>query len=81
LLLRIVGGTLVLDTKSGYLEFRSTLEQSTLLVAIHDFSPSLPWWLYRATQAQAHLFVMRRFRRHLERFDASAARSIVGEEA
>jgi uncharacterized protein YbjT (DUF2867 family) len=81
LLLRIVGGTLVLDTKSGYLEFRSTLEQSTLLVAIHDFSPSLPWWLYRATQAQAHLFVMRRFRRHLERFDASAARSIVDEEA
>ena len=67
LVLRIVGGSLVLDTTRGYLEFRSTLEQSTLLVAIHDFVPSLPWRIYRMTQAQAHLFVMWRFRRHLQR--------------
>ena len=77
LVLRIVGGSLVLDTTRGYLEFRSTLEQSTLLVAIHDFVPSLPWRLYRLSQAQAHLFVMWRFRRHLERLRKRSTRPVV----
>ena len=70
LVLRIVGGVLVRDVGRGYLEFRSTLERQTLLVAIHDFAPSLPWWLYRVSQAQAHLFVMWRFRRHVQKLAA-----------
>ena len=72
--LRIVDGLLVFDHDRGHLEFRSTLDQSTLLVAIHDFVPSLPWWLYRISQAQAHLFVMWRFRRHLDRLERQPVR-------
>ena len=78
LVMRIVGGSLVWDTTRGYLEFRSTLEQSTLLVAIHDFVPSLPWRIYRLSQAQAHLFVMWRFRRHLDRLRKRSAQSSPG---
>ena len=45
-------------SRRGRLEFRQVLEGSTLLAAIHDFAPRLPWLLYRLTQAVAHLFVM-----------------------
>jgi len=63
--------------RSGRLEFRQVLGGEAVLAAIHDFSPRLPWRLYHSTQAQVHLLVMRRFRRHLERLtrrqDPSAA--------
>jgi uncharacterized protein YjiS (DUF1127 family) len=39
----------------------------TVLAAVHDFSPRLPWYVYNSTQALVHLLVMRQFRRHLER--------------
>ncbi len=64
-----VTGGLLADTTSGYrgrLEFRQVLGGTTLLAAIHDFAPSLPWRLYRLTQAIAHLVVMHQFGRHLE---------------
>lgn len=48
------------------LEFRSVLGGTTLLAAIHDFAPRLPWGLYRLTQGVAHLFVMGQFGRHLD---------------
>ena len=51
----------------GRLEFREVLSRRCLLAAVHDFRPRLPWRLYRATQAVAHLFVMRLFGRHLAR--------------
>ena len=56
--------------KRGRLEFREVLEGTTLLAAIHDFAPRLPWVLYRLTQAAAHLFVMAQFGRHLARLAA-----------
>ena len=65
-LFRIQGGLLAARSGRGYLEFRSTLDNQ-LLVAIQDYKPSLPWWVYRITQAQLHLWVMRAFRRHLEK--------------
>ena len=49
------------------LEFRVLPGARELLAAIHDFKPALPWPIYKATQAVAHLFVMRAFRRHLSR--------------
>lgn len=62
------------------LEFREVLGGRVLLAAIHDFTPRLPWGLYRLTQAVAHLFVMHQFGRHLARiaehgpgFDAPTA--------
>ena len=44
-----------------------------VLAAIHDFVPRLPWYVYKYTQAQVHLFVMRGFARHLaQEIDAVA---------
>ena len=63
--LRVVGGLLAKTTHRGRLEFRQILDAQTLIAGIHDFEPSLPWWLYRVTQAQFHRYVMARFRRHL----------------
>jgi uncharacterized protein YbjT (DUF2867 family) len=66
--LEISGGMLSKTQPHARLEFRRTLDSDTMLVAIHDFEPRLPWWLYRITQANAHLLVMHRFRRHLKQF-------------
>jgi uncharacterized protein YbjT (DUF2867 family) len=51
--------------RSGRLEFRQVLGGESVLAAVHDFSPRLPWPLYNSTQALVHLLVMRQFRRHL----------------
>ncbi len=60
------GGLLVEDgERSGRLEFRQVLGGDTILAAVHDFSPRLPWSVYNSTQALVHLVVMRQFRRHL----------------
>ena len=63
----VTGGLLAdVDTRRrARLEFREVLGGTTLLAAIHDFAPRLPWGLYRLTQAVAHLFVMAQFGRHL----------------
>lgn len=37
------------------------------MAAIHDDQPSLPWFLYRVTQAVFHLLVMRRYQARLAR--------------
>jgi uncharacterized protein YbjT (DUF2867 family) len=67
-LLYVVGGLLVVKqpTKRGRLELRSALDERTLLAAIHDFEPSLPWYLYLSTQALVHLAVMKVFGWHLK---------------
>jgi uncharacterized protein YbjT (DUF2867 family) len=61
----IRGGLLARDGERGRLEFREALGGRVLLAAIHDFEPRLPWPLYVATQAVAHVVVMRAFGRHL----------------
>ncbi len=67
-LFRVRGGLLtrVLPGTRPRLEFRAVLDGKWILAAIHDFVPSLPWYVYTATQAIAHLWVMNGFRRHLE---------------
>jgi uncharacterized protein YbjT (DUF2867 family) len=47
------------------LEFREVMGRSAGLAAIHEFKPSLPWFIYIVTQAWVHLWVMNNFRRHL----------------
>ncbi|MFZ5595921.1 MAG: NAD-dependent epimerase/dehydratase family protein [Bacillota bacterium] len=49
----------------GRLEFREVLKNSHVLVAIHDYVPSIPWFLYSITQARLHLWVMHNYRKHL----------------
>jgi uncharacterized protein YbjT (DUF2867 family) len=64
-LLYITRGWLVAPTGRGRLEFRITNDRRHALAAIHDFTPSLPWYIYTLTQARLHLFVMNAFARHL----------------
>lgn len=73
-LLYVTGGVLarVRDPVRGRLELRTMGDGRTLLAAIHDFEPRLPWPLYRATQARAHLWVMAGFRRHLRSPEAQS---------
>lgn len=64
-----ISGGLLLSSKfhpKGRFEFREVLKGRFVLVAIFDFVPALPWWIYKNTQALLHLFVMFMFRRHLK---------------
>jgi uncharacterized protein YbjT (DUF2867 family) len=61
----VVGGLLARKTKRGRLEFRVTPDGTHLIAAIHEFSPRLPWNVYRISQAWVHRWVMWRFGRHL----------------
>lgn len=63
----ITGGILAKIDKSrrGRLEFREVLNGEYVLSAIHDFSPSLPWFIYNISQAMVHLWVMKSFCKYL----------------
>jgi uncharacterized protein YbjT (DUF2867 family) len=63
----VTDGRLVARGSRGRFELRQVLDGSTLFTAIFDFAPSLPWWLYRATQARVHAWVMASFARYLAR--------------
>lgn len=69
----ITKGLLSSGRGRGRLEFREVLERRYIIAAIHEFEPTLPWYVYRSSQAYAHLWVMWRFRRHLARLAANAA--------
>ena len=68
-LLYVVGGLLanVQGNRRARLEFRVVLDGRTLVAAVHELVPSLPWPIYNATQAVAHLWIMRAFGWHLAR--------------
>jgi uncharacterized protein YbjT (DUF2867 family) len=63
----IVGGLLAHANPKARLEFREVLGGQAVIAAIHDFEPRLPWYIYRNTQALAHLFVMHGFAEHLRK--------------
>jgi len=65
-LLYIVGGLLSGKQKRGRLEFREVLDRKYVMAAIHEFRPSLPWFIYKWTQALIHLFVMKAFGENLK---------------
>ena len=65
----ITGGVLT-DKKAkrvGRFEFREVLRGTCFMAAIFDYSPALPWWIYKNTQAFLHLFVMHCYRHYLTR--------------
>lgn len=64
----ITGGALakVLGGRTARLEFRDLLGGRISMVAIHDFDPALPWYVYRITQAVMHGLVMKGFQGHME---------------
>jgi uncharacterized protein YbjT (DUF2867 family) len=66
-LFHVIGGALAAETQvPGRLEFRLTPDGESVLAAVHEFKPRLPWYLYRSTQAWLHLGVMRAFGRFLQ---------------
>ena len=65
-LLYIIGGLLSAKQERGRLEFREVLDHKYVMAAIHEFRPSLPWFIYKWTQAIVHAFVMLAFGEHLK---------------
>lgn len=65
-LLYIIGGLLSAKQERGRLEFREVLDRKYVMAAIHEFRPSLPWFVYKWTQAVVHAFVMLAFGEHLK---------------
>jgi uncharacterized protein YbjT (DUF2867 family) len=65
-LLYVRGGLLSGNQDRARLEFREVMNKKYIIAGIHDFRPSLPWNIYRYTQAIVHLFVMKAFGVHLK---------------
>jgi uncharacterized protein YbjT (DUF2867 family) len=61
----VTGGVLSRSDFRGRFELRQVLDGRTLMTAIHDFAPRLPWFVYVLSQAQFHVWVMAAFRHHL----------------
>ena len=62
----IDGGVLARkQTLRGRLEFRRIESTKVCLVALLDFRPSLPWFVYSSSQALVHMVVMRSFQNYL----------------
>ncbi|ARD47886.1 NAD(P)H-binding protein [Sporosarcina sp. P33] len=65
-----ITGGMLMDPDSnerGRIEFRKIPGSNEVIVAIHDYLPSIPWFIYYATQANMHTFVMASFRRHMNK--------------
>ncbi len=60
-------GWLTKKVGRGRLEFRLSLDGKTFFAALHEYRPRLPWYVYKFTQALAHLVVMRAFGTHLRK--------------
>ena len=56
----ISGGRLARVQEGGRarLVFRRVLDESRVIIAIHEYEPALPWFIYTLTQARVHLIVM-----------------------
>lgn len=66
-LLFIKGGLLAnKDQDYGRMEFR-LIKDKTIICALHDYIPSMPWWIYIFTQALVHKMVMKNFKKFLEK--------------
>ena len=63
----IRSGSLVGENKRARLEFRNIYQGLYKIIAIHDYNPRIPWYIYKYTQAIFHLLVMRSFGKYLIR--------------
>lgn len=62
-LFMIKGGLFVKKREDSHarLEFRRILDSNECIIAIHEYEPTLPWFIYMLTQARIHLIVMTLF--------------------
>ncbi|PTI46102.1 NmrA family protein [Staphylococcus xylosus] len=79
ILYRIVGGDLALDSRGGNarLEFRRLPNSSECIIALQEYEPTLPWWVYKYTQAKIHKSVMNLFKLKLKSKKCSRSRDKV----
>ena len=61
----VTGGVLAKVHEKAVLNFE-TVDKKNLIIALHNFRPRLPWYLYAYTQAIFHVFVMKLFGRYME---------------
>lgn len=63
LLFYIRGGRFSQERKGGRarMEIRRVLDKDEVLIALHEYEPTLPWFVYTLTQARVHLMVMKAF--------------------
>ncbi len=62
------GGILAREiTMNGRLEFRVIESSRCLIIALLNYRPSLPWFIYKFTQAIVHLSAMKKFGRFVRR--------------
>ena len=52
----------------GRMEFRDLEIEPSTIIAIHDFTPRLPWRFYNLSQATIHGWVMGRFQKHMKSY-------------
>ncbi|MCZ8237176.1 MAG: NAD(P)H-binding protein [Leptospiraceae bacterium] len=71
----IIGGLLTRTSDTGWLEFRQVQNKKYSLTAIHEFVPSLPWYIYVITQAPMHYLVMNAFGRHIAEVNGNLDRN------
>jgi hypothetical protein len=66
----ITGGLLARTSQKskGRMEFRDLATEPSTIIAIHDFTPKLPWRFYNLTQASIHGWLMGRFQKHMARY-------------
>ncbi|MDU0449970.1 NAD-dependent epimerase/dehydratase family protein [Staphylococcus haemolyticus] len=64
ILYRIVDGDFALDSDGGNarLEFRRLPNSDACIIALQEYEPTLPWWVYKYTQAKVHKSVMNLFK-------------------
>lgn len=64
---KIVGGDLAMvkDSGNARFEFRRILDTNEGIAALQEYEPTLPWGVYKFTQAIAHKFVMGVFKQHM----------------
>lgn len=64
ILYRIVGGDFASDSDGGNarLEFRRLPNSDECIIALQEYEPTLPWWVYKYTQAKVHKSVMNLFK-------------------
>lgn len=60
----VTGGLLAKKTESASFTFYTT--NSRAMISLDQFSPTLPWFIYRLTQAPIHEIVMWRFQKKLQ---------------
>jgi uncharacterized protein YbjT (DUF2867 family) len=65
------------DNAKARFEMREVLNGRWVIAAIHDYAPTLPWYLYNLSQAQIHLWVMRGFARHLRRLSEAGGQAVM----